>query len=120
MKGRGQLLYLFATGLLLELTTTVTAIPLNEFYPYGVEAGDSLANRTLDGSSPIILPLEFPFFGRSFSTIFVSQSDYALLWRHMEMDRVVYVLITKLYPIYTYYINRTTRASNVTGLQYRV
>ena len=73
MKGRGRLLYLFATGLLLELTAPVTAIPLNEFYPYGIEAGDTLANRTLDGSDPpIILPLEFSFFGRSFDTIFVS------------------------------------------------
>ena len=81
MTGRGQLLYLFATGLLLELTTPVTAIPLNEFYPYGVEAGDALANRTVDGSSPpIILPLEFSFFGKSFNTIFVSQFDYVLLW----------------------------------------
>ena len=73
MKGRGQLLYLFATGLLLELTAHVTAIPLNEFYPYGVEAGDTSVERTLDGSSPpIILPLELSFFGRSFNTIFVS------------------------------------------------
>lgn len=80
MTGRGKLLYLFATGLLLELTAHVTAIPLSEFYPYGIEAGDTLANRTLDGSSPIILPLEFSFFGRSFNTIFVSQSDYLLLW----------------------------------------
>ena len=74
MKGRGQLLYLFATGLLLELTTApVTAIPLNAFYPYGIEAGDTTVERTLDASSPpIILPLEFSFFGRSFNTIFVS------------------------------------------------
>lgn len=76
MKGRGQLLYLFAAGLLLELTTPVTAIPLNQFYPYGVEAGDSLVERTLDSfSPPIILPLEFSFFGKSFNTIFVSQFD---------------------------------------------
>ena len=81
MKGRGQLLYLFATGLLLKLTAHVTAIPLNEFYPYGIEAGDSLANRTLDGSAPpIILPLEFPFFGKSFNTIFVSQTDYSFMY----------------------------------------
>ena len=79
MTGRGQLLYLFATGLLLELTAPITAIPLNGFYPYGVEAGDSLVERTLDGSSPpIILPLEFSFFGQSFNTIYVSLISISL------------------------------------------
>ena len=50
----------------LWLMTTVTAIPLEEFYPFGEENGDALLNRTVDGSSPVILP-PFPlnFFGRS-------------------------------------------------------
>ena len=49
------------------------AIPLAEFYPFGLAAGDTVLNRTLDGSSPpITLPEPFMFFGNSFSVIHVS------------------------------------------------
>ena len=66
-----DLMYLLATYLL--LTEGVTGIPLNEFYPFGVEAGDTLVPRTDDGSSPAItLPRQFYFFGQFTNTIYVS------------------------------------------------
>ena len=57
----------------LWLITTVTAIPLEEFYPFGEENGDAVLNRTVDGSSPVI-PFPFPlnFFGQFYDDIFVS------------------------------------------------
>ena len=55
------------------LAADVVAIPLSQFYPFGEEAGDTLLNRTLDGSSPnITLPLQLLFFGQPFDTISVS------------------------------------------------
>ena len=55
------------------LTTDVAAIPLRDFYPYGSEAGDTLLPRIDDVSShPIAIPSGFTFFGKSFSTIYVS------------------------------------------------
>ena len=55
------------------LTNDVAAITIENFYPYGLSAGDNLLKRTLDGSSPnIILPTQFNFFGQYFKEIFVS------------------------------------------------
>ena len=62
-----QLLLLLVSCLLL------TAIPLERFYPFGVQSGDTLVERTLDGSSPNInLPLPFVFFGEYYDIIYVS------------------------------------------------
>ena len=67
----GKLLCLIATSFL--LATDVAAIPLEQFYPFGVGVEDTLVGRVLDGSSPnITLPRKFPFFGNSFSNIYVS------------------------------------------------
>ena len=71
MKVARGMLYLLATYFL--LTEGVNGIPLNEFYPFGVEAGDTLVNRTDDGSSPaIILPRPFYFFRQLNNAIYVS------------------------------------------------
>lgn len=62
------------------LTTTVSAIPVEDFYPYGLSAGDNLLNRTLDGSSPnIITPSQLKIFGRYFSEIFVSRTAIIIM-----------------------------------------
>ena len=60
-------------GICFVLMTTVTAIPLEEFYPFGEENGDALLDRTLDGSSPVIpFPLPLNFFGQIYYNISVS------------------------------------------------
>ena len=81
-------------GCMILLTTDVTAIPVGGFYPFGSGAGDSLVNRTLDGSSPnITLPATFFFFGQSFSNIYVSWALNSVL--HMiEPSHVVFRLTT--------------------------
>ena len=74
MKDTGQLLYWLVSCLL--LTACVTAIPLNEFYPFGAGAGDSSVPRIDDGSSPpVSLPQKFFFFRKSFDTIYVSSNS---------------------------------------------
>ena len=45
-------------------STRISAIPLDQFYPYGVGAGDSFLAPTDDGSSGVItLRRVFPFYG---------------------------------------------------------
>ena len=71
MASRGRLLWLLAAYIV--LTTDVTAIPLQQFYPYGVENGDSLIHRNDDGFSlPVPLPSQFNFFGQSVYYFYVS------------------------------------------------
>lgn len=53
----------------------VSAVPLSEFYSYGVSVGDQALPRSDDGSSPAIeLEVPFRFFGRQRSTVFVSSA----------------------------------------------
>ena len=69
--------------------TTVTAIPLEEFYPFGEENGDALLNRTLDGSSPVIpFPLPLNFFGQFYHDIFVSSQINGIVTVHIKMHRL--------------------------------
>lgn len=57
-----------------------SGIPLDEFFPYGVEADDLLVNRTLDGSSPpIFVPSPFRFFDAVYSIVYVSKT---LIWHY--------------------------------------
>lgn len=56
----------------------VPAIPLEEFYPFGYEAGDLGIGDTRDDSSPAItLSRAFPLYGRDNSIIYVSGSNSA-------------------------------------------
>ncbi len=54
--------------------SAVLCIPLDQFYPFGRDNGDTLLPKTLDGSSPPIqLDISsFPFFGQDHRIIFVS------------------------------------------------
>ncbi len=54
--------------------SAVLCIPLDQFYPFGRDNGDTLLPKTLDGSSPPIqLNISsFPFFGQDHRVIFVS------------------------------------------------
>ena len=84
-------------GCMILLTTDVTAIPVGDFYPFGSGAGDSLVDRTLDGSSPnITLPATFFFFGQSFSNIYVSWALNSLhcVLHMIEPSHVVFRLTT--------------------------
>lgn len=48
-------------------------IPLDDFYPFGEDAGDNVMQRTLDGSSPLI-KLDssiYPFYGQEYDQLYV-------------------------------------------------
>ena len=63
----------YASFALLLFGGVGTAIPLDNFYPFGEASNDSLLSPTDDGfSSPISLRFPFPFFGSRRSTLFVS------------------------------------------------
>ena len=58
--------------LLLLACAGAIAIPLEDFYPFGPDAGDVAIIRNDDGSSPAISPPSgFLFFGMMFTEIFV-------------------------------------------------
>ena len=68
-------------GLLLSLVCC-SAVPLAEFYPYGIDQGNLSVVRGLDVYSPnITLQIPFPFFGvketilyvRFFSRVFMGE-----------------------------------------------
>ena len=68
-------------GILLALTSlsSVTAIPLDDFYPFGLAAGDTALPRTDDESSdPITLNREFPFYGRRQDVVVVSHLNHGV------------------------------------------
>lgn len=55
------------------LSIKVFGYPLSQFYPFGLTAGDSSLPGNDDGStSSILISVPFPFFGPSFSFIYVS------------------------------------------------
>ena len=59
--------------LLLIFAPLGTAVPLSSFYAYGTAVGDSVVDRNDDSfSPPISLLSSFPFFGKSYGTLFVS------------------------------------------------
>ena len=58
---------------LLGILGVTCGIPLSEFYPFGVEAGDTEIPSNDDGSSSAVdLPLPFPFFDTLHQTVYVS------------------------------------------------
>ena len=66
---------LVSSSLLLQ----VAAIPLEEFYPFGVGSGDLQLPANDDGSTgPITLSLPFPFFASAHTTLFVSEINLAI------------------------------------------
>lgn len=51
----------------------IFCFPLSQFYPFGSAAGDSSLSANDDGStSSIPVSVNFPFFGSSYNSIFVS------------------------------------------------
>ena len=69
-------------------------IPLDDFFPYGLEAGDSLVSKTLDGSSSVlILPFPFRFFNRLYSTLYVNNNG------HISFNEPVSFFIPQPFPI---------------------
>ena len=68
-------------GILLALTSlsSVTAIPLDDFYPFGLAVGDTALPSTDDGSSVLItLNREFPFYGRRQGIVVVSHLKHGV------------------------------------------
>ncbi len=61
--------------LLLVTANLATAILLSDFYPFGLNSGDTLLAITDNGSSGIVTPRRFfPFYGIDHFTIVVSLS----------------------------------------------
>lgn len=63
-----------ASFLLVILTLQgVDAIPLDDFYPFGVDAGDNLVPPTLDlPAGSLVLSSAFPFYEMDHFEVFVS------------------------------------------------
>ena len=67
---------LFSALLVVTALSSVGCIPLEDFYPFGADAGDSLIPRTDEGSSgEITLNRVYPFFGVDHFSLFVSTID---------------------------------------------
>ena len=62
---------LFLFVIYFTLSGRIEAIPLNDFYQFGVAAGDTALHRNDDGASPEIGVPAFNFFGQSFESLFV-------------------------------------------------
>ena len=62
---------LFLFVIYFTLSGRIEAIPLNDFYQFGVAAGDTALDRSDDGVSPEIIVPAFNFFGQSFESLFV-------------------------------------------------
>ena len=63
---------LLLTTFVLLASCRVSAIPLENFYLFGSDVGDTLLHRNDDDSSNDITLRAFNFFGRMFSSIYVS------------------------------------------------
>lgn len=58
---------------LYALMQTISGYPLSQFYPFGSTAADNNLPANDDGSSPSIpISVPFPFFGSSYSSVYVS------------------------------------------------
>ena len=68
-----NILISIALAILLLSCKGTYGIPLEDFYPFGVNAGDNVLERTLDGSSPLIdlSPMVFPFHGQEYDQLYV-------------------------------------------------
>jgi hypothetical protein len=71
----GGLAGLGAVLFVLLLSSTVAAVPLSAFIPFGQGASDTRLQANDDGSSlPITIRVPFPFFGVSQQTLFVNNN----------------------------------------------
>ena len=57
---------------LLILSGSVGAVPLDRFYPFGLENNDRSLPRSDDGGSLLNLETGYIFFGEFYNTIYVS------------------------------------------------
>ena len=63
-------------GLLLSLLQLSSAVPVQDFYPFGAENTDGRLSPNDDDSSRVQLLATIPFFGTGHNSIFVSGTDY--------------------------------------------
>ena len=83
-------------GLISLWSPLVRAIPLDQFYPFGTSAGDTVLSRSNDGASgaiPVILG--FRYYGGVYNNLYVS-SLVASIQMYCSTDVV---------PIYIIYIS---------------
>lgn len=74
------LLPCFCTLLSLELLPGVEpAVPLEDFYPFGQDAGDSQTIAQDDGGSRLVkISVAFPFFGDRHTGLYVSTEHFVI------------------------------------------
>ena len=64
---------------------SAAGIPLNDFYPFGIGAGDTLHSANDDESSPAIsLPFPFPYYDVDYTNILVSMHALAYSFVNLE------------------------------------
>ena len=59
---------------LLALSQLSTALPLSEFYPFGVDSGDESLPPNDDAFLRVGLSTVLPFYGTGYNTVFVSHA----------------------------------------------
>ncbi|XP_029472488.1 sushi, nidogen and EGF-like domain-containing protein 1 [Rhinatrema bivittatum] len=69
---------LFCWTLLLALvswTQVQGSVPLDDFYPFGLEQGDSITRKQDDGGSGLLpISIQFPFFGAAHAELYVNNN----------------------------------------------
>jgi hypothetical protein len=66
--------WLLATLLTLTTLSSVKSIPLEDFYPFGADSGDSRLVSNDDDSSQVLPLSRFPFYGEDHFSIVVSDA----------------------------------------------
>nr|XP_033814614.1 sushi, nidogen and EGF-like domain-containing protein 1 [Geotrypetes seraphini] len=69
---------LFCWTLLIALTSWTQvrgSVPLDDFYPFGLEQGDSITRKQDDGGSGLLpISIQFPFFGAAHAELYVNNN----------------------------------------------
>uniref|UniRef100_A0A3B3QTF5 Sushi, nidogen and EGF like domains 1 n=1 Tax=Paramormyrops kingsleyae TaxID=1676925 RepID=A0A3B3QTF5_9TELE len=84
--GLGVLVLCLCTLSCLELLVVVeAAVPLEDFYPFGLDEGDSLTNKQDDGGSGLVLiSVEMPFFGDRHTGLYVNNNGLVSFLREVS------------------------------------
>ena len=79
---------LLSFSLFVTCLCCVSAIPLDQFYRFGEDAGDTMTPKAADGTSPLItLSRAFYFYGKDYFIIVVSAYFYSIKYKHIERPK---------------------------------
>lgn len=80
-------------ALLAAINLVSASVPLNDFYAFGLENGDSKVPAVLDGyAGPISLANGFPFFNETYNNVYVSTHgviSFRKGWNFLTLDILI-------------------------------